>query len=67
MATNLCSRTRPKYCTVKELAEELNCCVQQVYKTLKRPEMQSCIKKIGSAGIRIDKQEYYRVAEQIYR
>lgn len=67
MATNLCSRTRPKYYTVKELAEELNCCVQQVYKTLKRPEMQSCIKKIGSAGIRIDKQEYYRILEQIYR
>jgi len=28
--TNLCSRTRTKFATVKELAEELGCCVQQV-------------------------------------
>lgn len=42
MATNICSRTRTKYSTVKELAEELGCCVQQVYKTMKRPEMESC-------------------------
>ena len=37
MATNVCSRTRTKYVTVKEVAEELGCCVQQVYKTMKRP------------------------------
>lgn len=43
--TNLCSRTRTKFATVKELAEELGCCVQQIYKTLKRTEMQSCVKK----------------------
>lgn len=67
MATNICSRTHPKYYTAKELAEELHCCVQQIYKTLKRPEMQSCIKKIGTAGVRIDKEEYYRITEQIYR
>ncbi len=67
MATNMCSRTRAKFATVKEMAEELNCCVQQVYKTLKLPEMQNCKKKIGTAGIRIDKDEYYRLTDQIYR
>lgn len=67
MATNICSRTRVKFVTVKELAEELNCCVQQVYKTLKRPEMESCKKKIGTAGVRINKEEFYRIQEQIYR
>lgn len=46
MATNICSRTRTKYVTVKELAEELGCCVQQIYKILKRPEMATAKKKI---------------------
>lgn len=67
MATNVCSRTHTKFATVKELAEELGCCVQQVYKTMKLPEMQGCKKKIGTAGIRIDKEEFYRLQEQIYR
>lgn len=67
MATNICSRTRTKFATAKELAQELGCCVQQVYKTLKRPEMEQAKKKIGTAGVRIDKEEFYRVMEQIYR
>lgn len=67
MTTNVCSRTRTKYSTVKELAEELGCCVQQVYKTMKRPEMETAKKKIGTAGIRIDKDEFYRIMGQIYR
>ena len=29
--TNLSSRTGTKFATVKELAEELGCCVQQIY------------------------------------
>ena len=67
MATNLCSRARTQYIKVKDLAKELDVTVQNIYKEFKRPEMATCVKKIGSAGIRIDKQEYYRVAEQIYR
>lgn len=67
MATNMCSKTRTKLMTVKQKAEELNCCVQQIYKTLKRPEMKGCIKKIGTTGLRIDGEEYDRLAEQIYR
>lgn len=67
MATNTCSRGRTKYSTVKELAEELGCSVQQIYKTLKRPEMEKCKKKIGTAGVRVDKEEFYRIMDQIYR
>lgn len=67
MATNILSKTHPKYSTVKEVAEELGCCVQQIYKTLKRPEMETARKKIGTAGVRINRDEYYRILEQIYR
>lgn len=67
MATNICSRSRTKWVTAKEISEELNCCVQQIYKNLKRPEMQICVKRIGTAGIRVDKDEFYRIMEQIHR
>ena len=67
MATNLCSSSRTQYIKVKDLAEELSVTVQQIYKEIKKPEFSRCVKKIGSVGIRIDKQEYYRVAAQIYR
>lgn len=67
MATNTCSRTRKKFATVKELAEELDCCVQQIYKTLKRPGMEDCKKMVGTAGIRVDKEKFYEIMEQIYR
>lgn len=67
MATNICSRTRTKYVTVKELAEELNCTVHQIYKIIKRPEMKEAVKKIGTAGVRIDKEKFYEILEQIYR
>lgn len=67
MATNICSRTKTKYATVKEIAEELGVCVQQIYKTLKRPEMEECIKRIGTAGVRVDKEKFYTILEQIYR
>ena len=67
MATNICSRTRTKYSTVKELAEELSTTVQQIYRILKEPAMEICIKKIGPAGIRVDKEKFYTIMEQIYR
>ncbi len=67
MAINVCSRTRTKYTKAKDLAEELDCSVQQVYKILKRPEMEKAKKKIGTAGVRIDKEEFYKIMEQINR
>ena len=65
--TNICSKKRTIYATVKELAEELNTTVQQIYKILKEPAMQETIVKIGTAGIRIEKEKFYEILEQIYR
>lgn len=67
MATNICSRTRRKFVTVKELAEELSTTVQQVYRILKEPEMTGATKKIGKIGIRVDKDKFYEILEKIYR
>ncbi len=67
MATNICSRTRRKFSPVKELAEELGTSVQQVYRILKKPAMEEAIQKIGTAGIRVDKEKFYQILGQIYR
>lgn len=67
MATNICSRTRKKFSTVKEIAEELSTTVQQIYRILKEPAMQCVVQKIGEKGIRIDKDKFYEILEQIYR
>lgn len=67
MATNICSRTRRKFSPVKELAEELSTTVQQIYRILKEPAMQGVVQKIGEKGIRVDKEKFYAILEQIYR
>lgn len=67
MATNICSKTRRKMCSVKELSEELETSVQQIYRTIKRPEMAEAVVKIGTAGIRVDKDKFYTILGQIYR
>lgn len=67
MATNICSRTRRKLSSVKEIADELSTSVQQVYRILKKPAMQEATVKIGTAGVRVDKDKFYSLLEQIYR
>ena len=54
MSTNVCSRKRTKYWTVKQYAEEYNITVQQVYKLIKDGLP---ILKLGSACIRIPVEE----------
>ena len=66
MATNMLSKKRIKYVAVKELAEELSTTVQQIYRILKLPEMQVATKKIGTAGVRVDKEKFYEILDQIY-
>lgn len=54
MATNICSRKRTTYWTVKRFAEEYSITVQQVYKLIK-DGLPS--KRLGSACIRIPVEE----------
>jgi len=64
---NQCSTTRTKFVTVKIIAEELSTTVQQIYRILKEPAMKEVIQKIGTAGVRINKEKFYTILEQIYR
>lgn len=67
MATNLCSKIRTKFVTVKELAEELSTSKQQIYKILKEPAMEQVIKRIGTTGVRVEKEKFYEILDKIYR
>ncbi len=67
MATNMLSKKRTKYVTAKELAEELSTSLQQIYRIFKRPEMQEATVKIGEKAVRVDKEKFYQILEQIYR
>lgn len=64
---NLYVRSRKKYTRVKDIAEELAVTPQQIYKILRRPEMETAVIKVGKNCIRLDKDEFYRIMEQIYR
>lgn len=67
MATNILSKKRTKYVTAKELAEELNTSLMQIYRIFKRPEMQVAIVKVGDKAVRADKEKFYEILKQIYR
>lgn len=67
MATNLCSRTRTQYVRVKDLAEELATTPKQIYQILKEPAMQEVVQKIGTVGIRVKKDRFYEILNQIFR
>ena len=67
MATNILSKKRTKYVTAKELAEELSTSLQQIYRIFKRPEMKEAVVKIGEKAVRVHKDKFYQILEQIYR
>ncbi|MBO5348961.1 MAG: hypothetical protein J6A89_03980 [Clostridia bacterium] len=67
MATNILSKKRTKYVTAKELAEELSTSLQQIYRIFKRPEMKEAVVKIGEKAVRVNKDKFYQILEQIYR
>ncbi len=63
MATNICSRKRTKYLSVKQFAEEYNVSEQQVYKLIKQglPNL-----KLGNACIRIPHEEAMQFINQSF-
>jgi predicted DNA-binding transcriptional regulator YafY len=65
--TNTLSKKRTRYTTAKELADELVTSVQQIYRILKRPEMKDAIVKLGEKSVRVNKEMFYQILEQIYR
>ena len=67
MATNILSKKRTKYVTAKELVEELSTSLQQIYRIFKRPEMKEAVVKIGEKAVRVHKDKFYQILEQIYR
>ena len=67
MATNMCSRTRPKFVRVKDFAQIYNMSDKTVYQMIKEPVFYDAVKKIGTRGIRLDEEKMIATMEQYYR
>lgn len=65
-ATKLQQKSRIKYVTPKELAEQYSISKAQVYNILKRPEMEEAIIKIGEKGMRVNLDRAFEIMQQIF-
>jgi len=66
VATNICSRSRRNFVKPKVIQEQYQISKTQVYKILKMPEFEECIKKVGEGCIRIDQDKFYEISEQVF-
>jgi len=60
-------KARVKYVTAKEFGQQYSMSKPQVYKVLKRPEMQEAIIKVGDKAIRINLDRAFEIMQQIFR
>lgn len=67
MATNLCSKTRTIFASVKDIVEIYNLSKPQVYKILELPAFADCQRKMGKRCIRIDLNKFDEIAKQYFR
>ncbi len=64
--SNLLSRSRKTYISVKDFANQYHLSKSQAYNILKRPEMREAIIKTGKKSIRIDIDLAFEIMQQIY-
>lgn len=66
-ATKLQGKTMQKYIKVKDFAEIYDMSQKTVYQMIKDPVFFDVVKKIGTRGIRLDKDKMVNTMEQYYR
>lgn len=64
---SILKRSRRRYVKPKTIMEQYEISKPQVYKILRMPEFQDCIKKVGSKTIRIDQDKFFEISEQVFR
>lgn len=64
MATNMCSRTKPKYVKPMELAETYSLSKAMVYKLLAMPIFKDAIFKPTEKSIRVDADKAHEIMKQ---
>lgn len=66
VATNLCSRVRPKYIKPIELAEKYRISKQEVYKLLAMPIFKDAVFKPSEKSIRVDEDKAHEIMKQYF-
>lgn len=65
--TKLSEKPKTKYIKVKDFAEMYDMSDKTVYQMIKDPVFFDAVKKIGTRGIRLDKEKMVNTMEQYYR
>ena len=66
MATNICSKSRVKYITPKEFAEQYCLSKAQVYKLLAMPIFKEAVFRPSEKLIRINQDKAYEIIKQYF-
>lgn len=66
MATNILSRSRTRYITVKEFMEQYSLSKSQAYKLIKNPIFSDAVFKPSEKLIRINQDKVYEIMEQYF-
>lgn len=65
MATNILSKSRTKYVTPKQLAEQYDISKAQIYKLLNMPIFETAIFKLGK-NIRVNQDLFYEISKKYF-
>lgn len=64
--SNILTKSRRKYVSAKEFANQYSLSKSQAYNILKKPEMKEAIIRTGKKSIRIDIDLAFEIMQQIY-
>ena len=64
--SNVLTKSRRKYVSAKEFANQYSLSKAQAYNILKKPEMKDAIIRTGKKSIRIDIDLAFEIMQQIY-
>lgn len=67
MATNICSRSRTKYCTVKQFAEQFAMSLPHAYRILALPVFKEATIKTGTRSKKVDLDKAFEIMTQYFR
>lgn len=67
MSTNMCSRSRSKYISVKQFAEQYSMSKQAVYKIIKNSYFEDAVMKIGTRGVRVKQDLLFDLMQKYYK
>ncbi len=67
MSTNICSKSRAKYSTIKQFAEQYAMSLPHAYRILSLPVFQEAIIKTGTRSKKVNSDKAFEIMQQYFR